>query len=287
MIAGGQNKGKGSVYAVRGAGYSKVNGKYKPERHVEEGFGVITTYTKFDESNGGETKFDNRYKIHREEGVWKVSHFYKCPHGTDSPPSLGWASTEDMYKPSPTIRCMQPPTWNPLFLQLALDELVAFGLFEQLDQKIVEISACGSIPTLLLLMLKRLEDGFDLSNPGAIRTIFSQIWCCRNGMMASELCELCSIDGGEASTEWNLLFTAISPFLVARGGRYTFLHNFILQAVQARYCPTTGHRWAVASIQFYYFYPNLRRDAIKEKKERAMEELKDLARFVDAKVGST
>ena len=43
-----------------------------------------------------------------------------------------------------------------------------------------------------------------------------------------------SIDGGEASTECNLLFTAVSPFLVERGGRCTFLHDLQLipQAVQ-------------------------------------------------------
>ena len=102
---------------------------------------------------------------------------------------------------------------------------------------------------------------------------------------AGELAELCGIEGGEASDEWNLLFTAVTPFLVARAGRYTFLHGYIKQAVQARYCPTTGHRWAVASIQFYYFYPHLTEEDTNEaQKERATEELKDLRRFVAAKV---
>ena len=263
------------TYVVKGAGYSRVNGRYVIEGGDGEN-GDASLYVKTD---------DNRYRLERVEGVWRINSYYKCPHGTDTPPSLGWVCTEEGYKPNPTIRCLQPPTHNPLFLKLAMEELVAFGSFELLDDKIQEIASCGSIPTLLLLMLDRLEEGFEQTHPGAVRTIFSQIWCCKNGMTAPELCELCGIEEGEVSMEWNLLFTAVTPFLVARSGRYTFLHAYIKQAVQARYCPTTGHRWAVASIQFYYFYPYIKdEDAPKDKRERATEELRDLRRFISSKV---
>jgi Ran GTPase-activating protein (RanGAP) involved in mRNA processing and transport len=277
FMAGGGNTKKGMTYVVKGAGYSRVNGRYVIESGgKEDDLEEAKAYIKTD---------DNRYRLERIEGVWKLNTYYRCPHGTDTPPSLGWTPTEEGYKPFPTIRCLQPPTHNPLFLKLAMEELVAFGSFELLDDKIQEIASCGSIPTLLLLMLDRLEMGFETSHPGAIRTIFSQIWCCKNGMTATELCQLCNIEEGEESTEWGILFTAVTPFLVARSGRYTFLHAYIKQAVQARYCPTTGHRWAVASIQFYFFYPHMRNpDATKEKKERATEELRDLSRFIDAKV---
>lgn len=133
-------------------------------------------------------------------------------------------------------------------------------------------------------MLDRLENGME--DKLAVRNIFSQIWCSRNGMMAAELCELAGIES-EAAEEWALLFSAVRPFLVERGGRFTFLHNYIKDAVAARYCPTTGHRWAVASMQFYYFHPymvGLKSGAPPERIVRAREELDQLERFVDAKV---
>ena len=85
---------------------------------------------------------------------------------------------------------------------------------------------------------------------------------------------------------------------------YQFLHNYIKQAVKARYCPTKGHRWAVASAQFDYFM-NLKRMAQKSVKsndmqtsddlrkqrdvqlQRADEELIDLGRFVGNMVLNT
>ena len=52
-----------------------------------------------------------------------------------------------------------PPTHLPLFLKLAMEELCAFGMFEELDNKIWEIASCGSVPTLLLQMLDRIAGG--------------------------------------------------------------------------------------------------------------------------------
>mmetsp|Transcript_35447 Transcript_35447/g.92734 ORF Transcript_35447/g.92734 Transcript_35447/m.92734 type:complete len:1347 (-) Transcript_35447:1023-5063(-) len=265
-----------AVYVVVDAGTPRVNGKYiESPTDIVDGKPV---YVKKD---------DTRYRLTREEGVWMLKdnakHYFMCPHGTDTPPSLGWIPAAESAGKPPTLRCLVPPTHLPLFLKLAMEELCAFGVYEELDNKIWEIASCGSIPTLLLLMLDRLQNGFE--DKEAVRTVFSQIWCSRNGMMASELCELAGIVNGQASQQWALLFSALKPFLSERAGRYTFLHNYIKLAVEARYCPTTGHRWSVASKQFYHFYDTLMRDdASSEKKLRAEEELEDLKRFVDARV---
>lgn len=175
---------------------------------------------------------DPRYRLARKEGKWTLNEYYVCPHGTDTPPSLGWSATNVKFGDPPQVRCLEPPTHLPLFLKLAVEELCAFGLFEELDQKIREISSCGSIPTLLLLMLDRLENGME--DKLAVRNVFSQIWCSLNGMLASELCELAGIES-ESSQTWALLFSSVRPFLVERGGRFTFLHNYIRDAVGARF----------------------------------------------------
>jgi hypothetical protein len=93
--------------------------------------------------------------------------------------------------------------------------------------------------------------------------------------MASELCELAGIES-ETSQQWALLFSALRPFLFERAGRYNFVHNYIKGAVEARYCPTTGHRWSVASKQFFFFYDAMQRDDVtSERKQRAEVSLSD------------
>lgn len=215
-----------AVYVVVDAGAPRVNGRYiESATEVVDGKPV---YVKKD---------DIKFKLSREEGVWMLKDsskaYYMCPHGTDTPPSLGWIPAAESAGAPPTLRCLVPPTHLPLFLKLAMEELCAFGIYEELDNKIRDIASCGSIPTLLLLMLDRLQNGFE--DKEAVRTVFSQIWCSRNGMMASELCDLAGIANGQASQQWALLFSALKPFLSERAGRYTFLHNYIKLAVEARY----------------------------------------------------
>ena len=289
-----------AMYFVKDAEKYRVNGKYVESDLSQENAKI---YIKSD---------DSRFRFQKQDGIWmlmqtsnsKFVPIYKCPHGTDTPPSLNWTPAES--KADGTVgeeikvRCLQPPTHNPLFLKLAMEELIAFGIFELLDEKIKDIASCGSIPTLLLLMLDRLENGVggDASSKAegrsAVISIFSQIWCSKNGMMEQELCDLVRLESVN-SIEWNILFTPIKPFLVSRRGRYVFVHNYIKQAVQARYCPTKGHRWAVASAQFDYFYQMRvkakaggNRAGAKDTRaeadialKRADEELLDLSRFVD------
>ena len=293
-----------AIYFVKDAEKYRVNGKYVESEDSHENAKI---YIKTD---------DSRFRLQKQDGIWILMStsnslpIYKCPHGTDTPPSLNWTPAESKVDGTASeeikVRCLQPPTQNPLFLKLAMEELIAFGVFELLNEKIKDIASCGSIPTLLLLMLDRLENGVGgdagskAEGRSAVISIFSQIWCSKNGMMEQELCDLVRLESVN-SIEWNILFTPIKPFLVSRRGRYVFVHNYIKQAVKARYCPTKGHRWAVASAQFDYFYEmrvnakdggkraggKVKRAEADISLKRADEELLDLSRFVDNMVLNT
>lgn len=67
----------------------------------------------------------------------------------------------------------------------------------------------------------------------------------------------------------NIIYLICLPYLLEHN-RYNFVHNYIKLAVEARYCPTTGHRWSVASRQFFFFYDAMQRDDVtSERKQRA------------------
>merc|ERR1712023_243397 len=92
-----KDKRGGSVYIVKEAGLHRVHGKYV--EHPTERCDGQLVYVKTD---------DTRYRIERKEGVWMLNSYYVCPHGTDTPPSLSWVSTQPSYDDPPTVRCLQP-----------------------------------------------------------------------------------------------------------------------------------------------------------------------------------
>lgn len=84
--------------------------------------------------------------------------YYVCADKTVTvPPNAGWQSEDDAYKPAPLVRCTSPPMHLPMFLLLAVEELVAFGHERFRDAKIQQIASCGSVANLLLLRLQRVE----------------------------------------------------------------------------------------------------------------------------------
>jgi hypothetical protein len=76
------------------------------------------------------SEVDGSYRLLRVNAMWVLQHtaskvnFYKCMNATDTPPTHGWQPTAYGSHPPPTLICLTPPTQNPLFLTLALEELV-------------------------------------------------------------------------------------------------------------------------------------------------------------------
>ncbi|EGD78860.1 hypothetical protein PTSG_01838 [Salpingoeca rosetta] len=151
-----------------------------------------------------------------------------------------------------------PQCGNPLFLTLLIEELIAFGVFEELDSKIAELAACTNVPVLLQAVLSRLEQSFgSVGGARVIGQIFRLIGVSREGVLEQELQAACGVmsttfaqdsradgDGdGDAALSmsgfmWSSLYFAIRHLLVVKSGRFTFLHDYIRQAVHERYLST-------------------------------------------------
>ena len=86
---------------------------------------------------------ESGWEMLRIDGIWYIqlfhAKFYQCKQGTDSPPSDGWEDA-DMAPPEaglaglvPTVRSLNPPTNNPLFLRIALGELIALDTYRKVS----------------------------------------------------------------------------------------------------------------------------------------------------------
>ena len=239
--------GPGEVFAVRGASLNMVNGRYRRRDPALEKVDGCYIYT---------CEVDDNYRIFRSKGVWCLQHtasqsnMYECHRGTDTPPTHGWVATDFGVEPAPTMACLTPPTHNPLFLNLALEELVAVDKYYEVSDRIAAISSCGSVTTLLQLIFDRLEV---IHAEEIIGTVLSQVAFSRGGMMESELCKIAGVPGSDGNFAWTYIFNAVAPLLTNKGGCFTMLHAEVREAVYARYMSTPGLKWAAASMQYSYF----------------------------------
>lgn len=125
-----------------------------------------------------------------------------------------------------------PCIGNPLFLKLMLEELIAFGAFEELTAKTRELAQCNSVPELLEKILQRLEQSFrDAPVPQLVAKVLRFIGIGREGIMEVELQTLCNVQRVEAVAEgstasgpsispflWSSLYFAIRHLLVDKSG---------------------------------------------------------------------
>ena len=137
-----------------------------------------------------------------------------------------------------------PPTANPLYLKVLLDELRVFGEHEQLAQKLRWYLEATKPDALYDRMLTRLEEDYEGKRTGLVGEALSLIWASRNGLSENELLELL---GGEDQpalpwTTWAPLHLALQESLALRGGRLTFFHDYLRQAVEKRYVPAPATR---------------------------------------------
>ena len=127
---------------------------------------------------------------------------------------------------------------NPLFLRLLLDELRLFGRHEELGWRINRCLAAQSIPELYQVILERCEQDYGQARPGLVRDSLAMLWAARRGLSESELMELLGQAGQPLPRlYWSPLFLALEQSLVNRSGLIGFFHDYLRQAVQARYLP--------------------------------------------------
>ncbi len=156
-------------------------------------------------------------------------------------------------------------TRNPLFLQIALDELRGFGAHKYLNQRILSLPRAAAAkgrevgeprafdPVLAMFqeVLERLEEDF---SPKATRRSLMLLASARQGLSEKEIDAIVSgsvqSDGSQSAM---LVLRQLRTHLELRGPLVGFRHHGLRQAVQERYLRTSGRSRAAHVALARYF----------------------------------
>lgn len=117
-------------------------------------------------------------------------------------------------------------TENTLVLKTLLDELICFGSYEHLNERIDFYLAATSIPGFFDRMLQRLEQDYM-----DVQRLLSLIAVSEHGLSEDELLGITDM----RQMDFHLFYCAISAHLVNRGGLLVFAHQYITNAIVSRY----------------------------------------------------
>ncbi|MEW6386989.1 MAG: AAA family ATPase [Thermodesulfobacteriota bacterium] len=149
---------------------------------------------------------------------------------------------------------------SPLYIQVALEELRIFPVFEQLPQRVAELPA--GVPALFDQVLERLEGDFR-AYPGLVRDCLTFLACGRFGLTQEELQSLLKGYAPRSDTQeepeklpdmvWARLYRSCSAYLFSRAGVIDFFHGQLQDAVERRYLPEEPTRLKAHETIAAYF----------------------------------
>ena len=131
---------------------------------------------------------------------------------------------------------------NPLFLKALLDELRIFGDYEKLNERIRHYLQAETVVDLYQRILERLEGDYTYADgrTGLVKDALTLIWAARDGLDDDELLRLLGQSGDPLPRAvWSPLYLSLQESLVSRAGLLAFFHNYLRDAVQRRYLPTS------------------------------------------------
>lgn len=117
---------------------------------------------------------------------------------------------------------------NTLVLKTIIDEMINFGVHEELDRRIEYYLSATSNEKFFQKVLKRLEDDFGEEE---VRTALALIALSYAGMGEKELMEIGNIN----QLQWSRLYCSILSHLTIRNGLINFSHQYLKEAVESRY----------------------------------------------------
>ena len=117
---------------------------------------------------------------------------------------------------------------NTLVLRTLLDEMMAFGIYERLDDRIDYYLQASSVDDFFERVLRRCENDYD-SN--LVRTATSVIAISRNGIDEATLLSITKAK----QIEWSQFFCGFAPHLIVKNGLVGFSHRHMRNAVMQRY----------------------------------------------------
>ena len=167
---------------------------------------------------------------------------------------------------------------NTLVLKTLLDELVNFGVFEQLDEKIGTYLGTGSVEDFFGILLEGYEA--DFGEP-LVKHVLSLIAVSRNGLSEDEILSITQA----TPLHWSQFFCAIKRHFVVKNGLITFAHSYIRRAAECRYLEDQGAwekscRKKIVTLFYKLYYESKSRRAMDEIPYQ-LDKLDDLASLHD------
>jgi tetratricopeptide (TPR) repeat protein len=130
-----------------------------------------------------------------------------------------------------------PQSANPLFLITLLEELRVFGVFEKLDALIAGYLQAPDPAALFAKVLQRMEADYrDKDNRSTLIPVVKAIWAARKGLTETELLGITGLNRQDLS----IILLGMDYHLSNKGGLRNFFHDYLRQAVGARYLETEG-----------------------------------------------
>ncbi|XP_061197939.1 TPR repeat-containing protein DDB_G0287407-like [Saccostrea echinata] len=129
---------------------------------------------------------------------------------------------------------------NPLYLKVLLNELIVFGYFRLLDEKIDSLLKSGSVDELFEKVLERLEAdyrGTELEG-NLVEQVTSVICLSRQGMSEAELTDMFSLP----SHVWSPFFFSVEKYFIDQRGLIQFGFREFKDAVKRKYLADENSR---------------------------------------------
>ena len=117
---------------------------------------------------------------------------------------------------------------NTLVLRSLLEELIGFGVYEALDERIDYYLDCTSVMEFYGKIIERFEEDYGRL---FVRNVLGLIAVSRNGVSEQEIIEIT----GAKRIEWSEFYCGFAAHLNNQSGRMVFTHSYITQTVWKRY----------------------------------------------------
>jgi tetratricopeptide (TPR) repeat protein len=146
-----------------------------------------------------------------------------------------------------------PPSANPLYLRVLLDELRLVRTHEELEERIGDYLKAESPYALYEKVIARWEQDYE-GDSDLVGDTLSLLWAVRRGLTETELLQALGKNGEPLPrAKWSPLFLAMSDALISRDGLLTFAHDFLRTAARDAYLPNEMHQQQVHTRLADYF----------------------------------
>lgn len=136
---------------------------------------------------------------------------------------------------------------NTLVLKTLLDELINYGIFKKLDNRIAYYLNTQNINDFFSTFLASYEQEFKQYGKDFVKNILSIISVSKDGLTESEIITISKIK----PYQWSELYCSLIHSFCTRNGKISFGHTAIRDAIQKRYKLKKDHRKYRYSILKY------------------------------------